>query len=110
MLEPVTSYVLDNEPCFLLTEMDAPKKGKPHRFRYTYVMRSDRIAKHTEDLGLSKNFKHDQFRIPGGAMDPITKRIWIEHSVAELLAIADQLRNSKGFNKEALVGTKIREA
>ena len=110
MLEPVTTYILEGEPCFLLTEMNGKVKGQAHRFRYTYVMRGDRIAKHSRDMGPAKLYTHDQFRIPGGMIDPTTKRIWIEHSVAELLAIADQLRNSKGFNKEALVGTKIREA
>ena len=108
MLEPVTTYLLDNEPCFLLTEMNAPVKGTQHRFRYTYVMRSDRIAKHTQDLGLAKLYKHDQFRIPGGMIDPTTKRIWIEHTVSELRTIADSLQASKGFNKEALVGCKVR--
>jgi len=108
MLEVGTSYLLDNEPCFLLTELNSmPKKGKVHRYRNTYVIRGDRIAKHVFDMGPAKKHKHDEFRIPGGGIET-NGRIWIVHTVAELMGIADHLRDSKGFNKEALVGTKIR--
>ena len=110
MLEVGTNYLVDNEPCFLLTEMNStPEKGKPHRYRNTYVIRSDRIAKHVFDMGLSKKYKHDQFRIPGGGIDP-NGRIWIVETVASLMADADKLRNSKSFNKAVLAGVdRIKE-
>ena len=93
MLHVGTNYLLEDEDCFLLTELNAmPPKGKSHRYRNTYVIRGDRIAKHIFDMGPSKNYKHDEFRIPGGGFES-NGRIWIVHTVAELMAIADDMRN-----------------
>jgi len=93
---PATHYISEDEPCFLLTELDSmPPKGKPHRYRNFYVMRGDRIHLYVEDMGLSKKHKAPECRIPGGVIDPTSKRIFIEHSVAQLRAIAQDLKKSK---------------
>lgn len=100
-----THYVSENEPCFLYTELDdLPPKGKLHRYRNIFVIRSDRIAKYIEDMGLSSKQKHDPCRILGGVIDPDTKRIFIEHTVAELRAIAAQLKARPTFDKHELAG------
>ncbi|MDO8706414.1 MAG: hypothetical protein Q7J84_15855 [Sulfuricaulis sp.] len=54
------------------------------------VMRGDRPAEFRRDLGKVKQFKAIQFNIPGGAMDG--GRYYVEHTVGELVDIADELR------------------
>lgn len=105
MIEVETLYVLKDEPCFQLSELDLMSpKGELRRYRVYVVMRDDRLAQYREDLGLSKDFKTDQIRIPGGAIDEVSKRIFIEHTVGELLTISEQLRAKPSFDKLELVG------
>jgi len=87
---PVTNYVSVDEPCLNLKEEDIVNpQGKRRRFRIFAVIRNDKIAEHWEDLGHSENFRGvQQIRILGGGRDPDTGRIWIEHTVGELLEIA----------------------
>jgi len=100
MLEPVTKYLFDDEPCFQLTEVDSvPEKGEARRYRTFFVMRGDRITKYIEDMGLSKNQKADQCRILGGVVDDVTGRIEIFHKVGELRDIAEGLRAKPQFDK-----------
>jgi len=100
MLEPVTKYLFDDEPCFQLTEIDlAPEKGEIHRYRTFFVMRGDKITKFIEDMGPSKNQKADQCRILGGVIDDVTGRIEIFHKVGELRDIAEGLRAKPQFDK-----------
>jgi len=107
MLEIGTDYVLDNEPCYNLSELNLMSpQSKLRRYRVYIVIRGDRMAKHMEDLGPAKMFHSDEFRIPGGVVNEVSKRIDIEHTVAELRDIADTLRESNGFNKRELVGKR----
>ena len=89
-----TNYVMRNEPCFALTEIDnMSPKGKMHRYRKLMVIRNDKIAEYVEDMGLAKKQKHSQCRVMGGCVDETSGRIYIEHTVAELRDIADQLKS-----------------
>jgi len=98
-----THYIDKDEPCLGLYEMNLQSPGSKgfHRYQIIYVMRDDKPTEYRKDMGLSKWFKHDQFRIPGGAFD--NGRYWIEHTVAELMEIADQLRFKPSFDKRELV-------
>lgn len=100
MLEPITQYISEDEPCFQLTEVDfVPEKGETRRYRTFFVMRSDRITKFIEDMGPAKEQTADQCRILGGVIDDVTSRINIFHTVAELREIADGLRLKPEFDK-----------
>ena len=75
-----------NEKAYSLQEFheQSPTFDGFHRYRVIMVNRGDRLAEYREDMGLAKNFKGiRQFNIPS---------LW-EHSVAELLDLADTLRD-----------------
>ncbi len=75
-----------NEKAYSLQEFHEQSLGSKgfHRYRVIMVNRGDRLAEYREDMGLAKNFKGiRQFNIPS---------LW-EHSIAELLDLADTLRN-----------------
>ncbi|MDP1614522.1 MAG: hypothetical protein Q8L68_01860 [Methylococcales bacterium] len=109
-----TNYVLKNEPCYGLFELNYQSPGSKgfHRYQIVQVIREgDKIAEYRKDLGKAKKFKGvDQFRIPGGVKLP-NGRIQIVHKVGELIDIADTLRHGKTlFDKKDLIGiNKIRE-
>ncbi len=86
MITPATLTVNGNEKAYSLQEahLQSPGSRGFHRYRIIMVNRGGVLAEYREDLGLAKNFKGiRQFNIPS---------LW-EHSVAELLSIADTLRN-----------------
>lgn len=101
MLEIGTNYILNDEPCFNLSELNLMSPMGWRRYRIYMVMRDDKLAKYQEDMGDAKDFKHDQIRIPGGVIDG--EKIYIEHTVNELREIADQLKLTS-FDKRELVG------
>ena len=99
MIELGTSYILPNEPCFNLSELDLMSPmGEKRRYRVYIVVRNDRLARYQEDLGAAENFKTDQIRVAGGVVDAQTKRIFIEHTVNELREIIDTLRARDSFD------------
>jgi len=105
MIEIGTSYVLPDEPCFNLSELDLlSPTGERRRYRVYMVVRGDKLAKHQEDMGPAKSFKTDQVRVLGGFIDEDSKRIYIEHTVNELRGIVEQLRVRQWFDKRELVG------
>ncbi len=80
-----TPYVSGNEKAYSLQEvhMQSPDYSGFHRYRILIVNRDGKLAEYREDMGLAKNFKGiRQFNVPS---------LW-EHSVGELLSIADTLR------------------
>lgn len=83
-----TPYVLADEKAFGLVEvmLPAPNYKGRNRYQIIYVARNGRLAEFRKDLGKAKKFKALQFRIPS---------LW-EHTVAELMDIAETLRNSPG--------------
>ena len=86
MLIPATLYVLPNEKAYSLQEVHLQSPGSKgfRRYRILIVNRDGNLAEYREDMGLALNFKGiRQFNVPSE---------W-EHSVAELLDIADVLRN-----------------
>jgi len=105
---PATNYVRLDEPCLNLKEEDIVNpKGKRRRFRIFAVIRNDKIAEHWEDLGPSEKFRgQEQIRILGGGRDPDTGRIWIEHTVGELLEIAQEVHKHP-FDLAGRVGANI---
>ena len=90
-----THYVVADEPCWGLFELNqqAPNGGGLRRYQIIQVIRhEDKIAEYRRDLGPAGSFKAEQFRIPGGGIDPETGRIWIEETVGRLMDIADTMR------------------
>lgn len=82
-----------DEPCLLLKEehLQAPDSKGWRRVQTLVVMRGDAPAELRRDLGPAAAFHGvQQFRIPGGAFDG--GKFYIEHTVGELVDIADTLR------------------
>lgn len=86
MIIPATSYILDNEKAWSLQEIheQSPDSRGFHRYRIILVKRDGKLAEYREDMGEAKLYK--------GVRQSNVPSIW-EHSVAELLDIADVLRN-----------------
>lgn len=105
-----TTFVRDNEPCLMLKEIarQSPNSKGFHRYQIIKVLRDDKIVEFEQDLGLSKNIRVDPFIIPGGVE---TKRGGeILHNVGELRDIAEQVRNTKFWDKKELAqNNDIRE-
>ena len=81
-----TDWVKNDERAWAYQEvhMQSPGSRGFHRYRIILVNRDGRIAEYREDMGLAKKWKGVRpFNIPS---------LW-EHTVAELLAIADYLRS-----------------
>ena len=81
-----TLSILPNEKAWSLqeTHLQSPGSRGFHRYRIIIVNRDGNLAEYREDMGLASKFKGiRQFNVPS---------LW-EHSVAELLDIADTLRN-----------------
>jgi len=97
-----TGYILVDEPCLGLYELNfkSPDQRSRKRYQIVQVMREDKPAEHRIDLGLA-NRKVDPFRIPGGVIGD-DGRIYIEHTVGELQEIADQVRGNPPFDKREL--------
>jgi len=91
---PSTSYVLYDEPCFRLAEVNLQSPGSRgwRRYQVVYVIRNDRLAEYRKDLGPAKKFNANQFQIPGGGYED-NGRMWIEETVGRLMEIADTLRS-----------------
>lgn len=101
-----TDYVKKDEPCLALYELNLQSPGSRgfHRYQIIHVIRNDKPTEFRKDLGLAKKTDIGQFRIPGGVIDEKTRRIYIEHSVGELMDIADYLRSKPPFDEQELVG------
>ena len=93
-----TAAVVMDEPCFSLKEMlgPAPDSRSVRRWQTIRVIRyGDRLAEFRRDLGEASGFTAGEFIIPGGVIDEATGRIEIEHTVGELIDIADLIRSDK---------------
>ena len=81
----VTTTVRGDEKAWGLFEIheQSPNHKGFHRYQIIQVMRDDKVAEWRKDMGLAKNFKKArQIRIPS----------FNEHTVDELMALADNLR------------------
>lgn len=90
-----TNWVSMDEPAYSLKEVNLPtpdSKGV-HRYQCIRVIRNGGdVTELRRDLGAAKKFKVQEFVIPGGVVDPISKRMEILHTVGELYDIAEYLR------------------
>ncbi len=85
MLIPATLHINGNEKAYAYLEMQeqAPDSSGFRRYRIIYVNRDGKMAEYREDMGKANKFKGaKQLHIPS---------LW-EHSVAELIDLADSLR------------------
>jgi hypothetical protein len=91
-----------DEPCLGVSEKNQQSPGSKgfHRYLCVRVVRDDKPVIFTKDLGLSKNFKSDPFVILGGVEDD--GNIIIEHTVGELMDIAEQLREQSPLDPREL--------
>lgn len=93
VLVQASTFVGPDEPALGLVEKDVQSPGNRglHRYRVVTVIRGDKPVEIWQDKGPSGAAKHEPFGIPGGVIDHITGRIYIEHTAGELIDIADQL-------------------
>lgn len=85
MIVPATLHINNNEKAYAYLEMQeqSPNSSGFRRYRIIYVNRDGKIAEYREDMGKANKFKGaKQLHIPS---------LW-EHSVAELIDLADSLR------------------
>lgn len=84
-LYPITLTVTGNEKALALCELNEQSPGSRgfHRYQTILVVRDGKASEFRRDMGLSKNFKGcNQINIPS----------LLEHTVDELLGLADELR------------------
>ena len=84
------SIIKNDEPALRLEELKVQgiKGQKMQRRQFIHVVRNDKRAVWSKDLGDAESFHAPPFSIPS----------LLEHTVAELREIADQLRESKDSN------------
>ncbi len=83
-VKPVTFAVHEDEKAWSLREVNLvrPPKHQNRRYQVITVIRDDRLTEWWKDLGPAKKFTVPQLEIPA----------LMEHSVAELRAIAEEYR------------------
>ena len=91
-----TAYVLPDEPCYYLEE----KNHHGHRIQRVTVVRNDKLADWTKDLGESKSFMAPEVQFIGGFQDG--GKLFIEETVGTLQGMADDFRN-RDFSNETVV-------
>lgn len=94
MILPTTLVVHRDEPCVLLTELNLQSPGNHglHRYQIIIVVRDDKPAEFRTDMGLPT--KDEEFRVMG-AVQVGKGQVEVLHTVAELMEIADYLRERR---------------
>ncbi len=97
---PVALTVSMDEPALILYEVNqpAPDSQSVRRYRHIVVVRGDKPATYTEDLGLASNFG-EQVSIPGGVAEG--GQFQAVHTVGELIDYAREL-GRKPFDVESI--------
>lgn len=94
MILPATDFVLPNEPCFELAEINRvlPVSGMgPRRIQSIVVIRNDERRVFERDLGEASGFKADEFVWPGAVQ--IGPDHWdVVETVARLQEAAEKYR------------------
>lgn len=92
-----TNEVWSDEPAAALIEFDlARKDGKGyHRYQQIHVVRGERLAEFTYDLGPSGNFTANGFVINGCGSKDADPRDW--ETVDSIRDYADEIRSRGGF-------------
>ncbi len=88
MILPVADKIFGNEKAISLFEMHEQSPGSRgfHRYQIIRVPRNGIVCEWRKDMGLADNFKGiSQLRIPS----------FMEHTVSELMAMANELRTMK---------------
>lgn len=95
MIVAETLAVSNDEPCFLLAELNLQSPGSRgwHRYQVLTVVRNDRLAQATVDLGPREQYAAAEFRVLGGVQDEVTGKIDILCTVGELRDLADVQRS-----------------
>jgi len=91
----IATTILGNEKAMGIYEIheQSPNNLGFHRYQIIHVIRGDRIAEFRRDMGLARNFvKVRQLRIPS----------YMEHTVDELIALADELRYDQEQDESTL--------
>ena len=88
-----TEYIEPDEYALALVELPmlSPDFKSMRRYRILYVVRNDNLAEYREDMGLASDFNAPPFRILGGVTEG--SKVYFEHTVGELLDMADYLRD-----------------
>lgn len=86
-----TPYILPDEKAIGLQEVELLTDDfkATHRYQIIYVIRNDKPAKYVTDLGSSLRFPNPPLNIISG----------LEHSVAEVLEMADDARERSDVRK-----------
>ena len=95
MILPIADKIFGGEKAISLFEIHEQSPGSKgfHRYQIIRVPRNGVICEWRKDMGLAKNFRGiNQLRIPS----------FMEHTVDELKAIANQLRSTKFDVKDFL--------
>lgn len=95
-LTNVCQTVLGNEKVWTYLEVHTQSPGSRgrHRYRIIVVNRGGNLAEYREDMGLASKFKGiRELHIPS----------LFEHSVDELLALAEELRNETEIDLDDLL-------
>lgn len=102
-----TTYVLADEPCYRLDELNLQSPGSKgfRRYQILWVIRDDKLTEYREKLGDTKDFTSNEFHIMGGGIDEETGRGFIEETVGSLKSIADWKRSVNLWDKLDLAGT-----
>ncbi len=92
---PVCQTILGDEKAWSLSEIheQAPDFSGFHRYQKILVNRNDIISEFRRDMGSVKNFK---------GVNPICIPSFWEHSVDELLDLADELRGNPKIDVKEL--------
>ena len=95
MLIQATTYVLGDEKAIALSEMHKQIPSKPgyRRYQIIKVVRDDKEAIYTEDLGSVNKFK---------GIAPIYIPSLMEHTVNELRQMANEMRAEQQFDLKEL--------
>jgi len=93
--DAVTRVVTEDEPCYLLAELNLLNASKMvrHRYQVLKVVRNDSLVTAYVDLGPAHLHKADQVTIPGGYVGDNGKG-YVFSTVGELREIADSLRSA----------------
>ena len=93
--DAITRYVTEDEPCYLLAELNLLNASNMtrHRYQVLKVVRSDRLVTAYVDLGPASLHRADEVTIPGGYVGD-NGRGYVFSTVGELREIADNLRGT----------------
>src|SRR3990167_7380033 len=92
--DAVVTHVVEDEPCYLLAEINMLNASnmRRHRYQILKVVRNDSMVTAYVDLGPARLHKADEVSIPGGYVGENGKG-YVFSTVGELREIAERLRS-----------------